>query len=119
MNKKTAVGQVRPSQLIYSYGVGSIIDLPKMSVIVTGLEDWITNPEYVKEILEERLLYAVRYHHPKVKQLLAPPFIPDESLPSNPFNSAAKIGVPVATFPRWLVCPQFDYWRRLIQAYLS
>jgi hypothetical protein len=34
------VGEVRPSQLLYTYGVGSIIDLPNISVMVMGLEDW-------------------------------------------------------------------------------
>ena len=41
MNKyKTSVGEVRPSQIMFTYGVGSIVDLPKLSVIVMGLEDW-------------------------------------------------------------------------------
>ncbi len=101
----TRVGDVRPSQLMFTYGVGAIIDLPKLSVIVTGLDDWSTNPAYARSIIEERLLTAVRFKLPNVTKLLAPPIVADSGLPPDPFDSTALIGVPVATFPRWLVCP--------------
>ena len=107
------VGEVRPSQLLYTYGVGSIIDLPKISVIVTGLEDWPVDREYMREIVEDRLLTAVQCASPDlhgVKWLLAPPVALDSGRPAKPFEDAAGIGVPVATFPRWMVCP---YCRRL------
>ncbi|MFY8201936.1 MAG: hypothetical protein ACOVLE_14775 [Pirellula staleyi] len=32
--KKSEVGEVRPSQTITTYGIGSLVDLPNMSVIV-------------------------------------------------------------------------------------
>ena len=104
-NHPTHVGDIRPSQLMYTYGVGAIIDLPKFSVIVTGLEDWNTSPEYAKPIVEDRLLMAVRYQLPEVRKLLSPPVVPDTGLPPDPFDSIAQVGVPVATFPRWMVCP--------------
>ncbi len=34
------IGDIRPSQLLYTYGVGSIVELPNLSVMVMGLEDW-------------------------------------------------------------------------------
>jgi hypothetical protein len=46
------VGELNPSQLLYTYGVGSIVDLPHLSVIVNGLDDWPTDPSFVKEIQE-------------------------------------------------------------------
>lgn len=102
----TRVGTVRPSQLLYTYGVGALVDLPKLSVIVTGLEDWPTAPPYVREIVEPRLLAAVQTQVPSVQRLLAPPALPDSDLPPNPLDDLARIGVPVAAFPRWLVCPK-------------
>ena len=99
------VGEVRPSQLLYSYGVGAIVDLPRLSVIVSGLEDWPTNPQYAAPIAEDRLLTAVRYQLPTVKKLLSPPLVTDSGMPPDPFDSTARIGVPVAAFPRWMVCP--------------
>ena len=109
MNQKSQhsyrVGEIRPSQLMHTYGVGAIVDLPKLSVIVTGLEDWPTDPQYAHTIVEDRLLMAVRYQLPEVNKLLAPPTVPDTGMPPDPFDSISRIGVPVATFPRWMVCP--------------
>lgn len=105
MTVDAKVGEVRPSQLLFTYGVGAIIDLPKISVIVTGLEDWPVNPDYMREVHEERLLRAVQSEYPSVARLLSPPILPDESRVASPFDEAALVGVPVATFPRWMVCP--------------
>lgn len=104
-NYPTRVGEIRPSQLMFTYGIGAIIDLPKLSVIVTGLEDWPQQPEYMQPVIENRLLRAVRYRLPKVSNLLSPPTVPDSGMPVDPFDEVARIGVPVATFPRWMVCP--------------
>lgn len=103
---KPRVGEIRPSQLMHTYGVGAIVDLPKLSVIVTGLEDWPVSSGHVRPINEDRLLQAVRYHLPQAKQLLAPPMAEETGLPPNPFEATTHIGVPVATFPRWMVCPR-------------
>lgn len=101
-NEKYRVGEVRPSQLLHTFGVGAIIDLPHLSVMVMGLDDW--PPAYATEIGEERLLHAVQGQlGPQVKSLRAPP-IPHEG-GDNPFDGASQIGVPVATFPRWMLCP--------------
>lgn len=101
----TRVGEVRPSQLLYTYGVGAIIDLPRLSVIVTGLEDWPTAAPAVQPVVEDRLLLAVRHQLPAVKKMLSPPIVADSGLPVDPFEQTATIGVPVASFPRWMVCP--------------
>ena len=100
------VGEVRPSQLMFTYGVGALVDLPKISVIVTGIEDWPANPEYAQPINESRLLQAVQYHLHSVEKLLAPPIVPDTGAQPDPSDPAYYIGVPVATFPRWMVCPR-------------
>lgn len=100
---KYIVGDVRPSQLLHTFGVGSVIDLPNLSVMLMGLDDWDT--QRALEIGEERLLTAVqRELGQQVQRLLGPP---RDTLSSttNPFAPAAQIGVPVATFPRWLLCP--------------
>ncbi len=104
-NSSLRVGEIRPSQLMYTYGVGALIDLPKISVIVTGLDDWPTNPEYTRPVNESRLLQAVQFHLPAVEKLLAPPVVPETGKPFDPTDVETLIGVPVATFPRWMVCP--------------
>jgi hypothetical protein len=100
--KKYQVGDVRPSQLLLTYGVGAIIDLPHMSTLIMGLDDWDTTK--AQEIPEERLLQAVQsVLGSQVKQLLTPPISTTAS--QHPFQPGAPVGVPVAAFPRWMVCP--------------
>lgn len=100
------VGEVRPSQLMFTYGVGALVDLPKLSVIVSGLDDWQLNPEYCHTVAESRLLQAVQYHLPNVQKMVTPPLVVDESGDTNPDSPTFYVGVPVATFPRWMVCPR-------------
>ena len=97
------VGDLRSSQLLLSFGIGAVVDLPGLSVMVMGLNDWDT--AYATEINEPRLLATVQKHvgiH--VQRLLSPPVAPDGA-GGNPFDETALIGVPVASFPRWVVCP--------------
>lgn len=96
------VGQLRPSQLIYTFGVGSLTDLPSLSVLIMGLDEWRDDARF--DITEERLLAAVRaLLGPQVAALkLAPADWDADGLkPSEP-----GLGVPVAAFPRWLRCPR-------------
>jgi hypothetical protein len=95
---------LRPSQLLWAYGCGSIVDLPQMSVVVMGLNFW--NPTNCIPIGEDRLLGAVRkVLGPQVARLLGPPIWVDADGPYDPFSPEARIGVPVSPFPRWLRCP--------------
>jgi hypothetical protein len=97
------VGAVRPTQLIYSYGVGSTVDLPQFSAMVMGLDDWPASD--MEEIREDRLLRVVRHVlGAQVRQLKAAPL--REDTPGPLFRKSAGGGVPVAAFPRWLVCTQ-------------
>lgn len=95
------VGDVRPSQLLWTYGPGALIDLPNLSVITMGLDRW--DVDRCAPIEEARLLAAVRkILGPQVTHLRIPPFINDEGV--NPFSPESKVGVPVRPFPRWLRC---------------
>ena len=102
--RKSEVGELRPSQVLHTFGVGSIVDLPNMSVMVMGLEDWPI--AHSTEIGEERLLLSVRnVLGPQVSRLLTPPRTEEaEGWQSNWFDDSHTIGVPVAPFPRWIVC---------------
>jgi hypothetical protein len=100
----TRVGELRPSQLLWSFGVGAVVDLPNFSVMVLGLDDW--DEGHAQAIPEERLLAAVRrVLGPHVLRLLAPPMPPESEGPPDPLGDAARIGVPVAVFPEWFRCP--------------
>jgi hypothetical protein len=97
------VGQLRPSQLLWAFGVGSLIDLPRTSMVVLGLDEWDTSR--CVPLNEARLLEGVRMKlgH-QVARLLSPP-VPPEGRRFDPYSEDARIGVPVAPFPGWLRCP--------------
>jgi hypothetical protein len=102
--EKPRVGELRPSQILTTFGIGSIVDLPHISVMVMGLEDW-PNSDY-REITEERLLASVRNTlGGQVNALRSPPIVPDTDR-ANPFEEQSYLGVPVAPFPRWMLCPR-------------
>ena len=102
--ERPRVGELRPSQILTTFGIGSIVDLPHISVMVMGLEDW-PNSDY-REITEERLLASVRSTlRGQVNALRSPPIVPDTDR-LNPFEEQSYIGVPVAPFPRWMLCPR-------------
>lgn len=94
MKSRDHVGELRPSQLLHTYGVGATVELPEMTTLVLGLDDW---PQVLGEpVSEPRLLAAVRaVAGPQVERLLTPPVVPE----------GESAGVPVAPFPRWLRCP--------------
>ena len=101
------LGEVRPSQVVFSYGVGSLIDLPHLSVLVMGLEDWTVDGVVARPIDEERLLRTVRWQlGSQVQKLLSPPAVPPGAGPVDPFSELMRIGIPVALFPRWMLCPR-------------
>ncbi|MCZ7616461.1 MAG: DrmB family protein [Ignavibacteriaceae bacterium] len=98
---KFPVGEIRPSQLLWTYGPGALVDLPNLSVITMGLQSWEKNR--CEPIEESRLLAAVRIIlGAQVSGLRLPPVIQEEYV--DPLSAEAKIGVPVKLFPRWLRC---------------
>lgn len=99
--EKTPVGQVRPSQLLWTYGPGALVDLPSLSVVTLGIDKWELSR--CPPLEEARLLAAVRRElGPQVQSLRMPPFQRSENV--DPFSAEAFIGVPVRPFPRWLRC---------------
>lgn len=101
MSVTLVVGDVRPSQLLWTYGPGALVDLPNLSVVTMGLDRWeISRCPPIDEL---RLLDAVRrVLGQQVERLRMPPINKDEN--ASPFTPEGKIGVPVRPFPRWLRC---------------
>jgi hypothetical protein len=95
MSRK-AHGQVRRSQVITTYGPGALIDLPKHSAIVGGLDTWPKTGD-LEEIVEPRLAQKLQMMTGVPEpRLFAPP--PDSNDPRQP---ARCIGV--WRFPEWFV----------------
>lgn len=85
-----SVGEVRPSQLITTFGPGAVVDLPRLSAIVAGGDTWTIREEL--RVDEPRLCSALR-----VRELYQPLV---EQGRRGPFGT-----VPAHVFPRVLVCP--------------
>ncbi|WP_161882804.1 DUF1998 domain-containing protein [Deinococcus alpinitundrae] len=99
-NTDSTVGSVRPSQLLWTYGPGALVDLPNLSVLTMGLGHWELG--LCAEIDEPRLLAAVRQElGAQVGSLRRPPITEDDV---DPLSAEALRGVPVRPFPRWLRC---------------
>jgi hypothetical protein len=98
------LGELRPTQLIFTFGIGSLIDLPNMSALVMGLDDWDTR--YCSEIHEDRLVAAIQKRlGTQMSKLYLPP-IKLDGMDRDP--GAPAVGVPVVPFPRWMRCSLCD-----------
>lgn len=81
---------LRPSQIITTFGPGSIVDLPDDSVMIAGIEHWFEGYKPHKKISEPRLQTALG-----IREFRTPPV--------GSFNDN---DVPFVRFPRWRVCPK-------------
>lgn len=105
MSKEDRVGEIRPSQILYTYGVGATIDFPYISALVSGLDDWPWDPALSYEISEERLLALVRKKYgAQVKKLLSLPVDPENDFDGDYFHPKEYKGIPAIAFPSWLHC---------------
>ena len=82
-------GELRPSQIITTFGPGSVVDLQNVSVVLAGTDFWATEPQ--QEIDEPRLRGMLR-----VRRFYRPPVRSDGGI----------AGIPSFLFPRYLRCPR-------------
>ncbi|TDO30037.1 uncharacterized protein DUF1998 [Kribbella sp. VKM Ac-2527] len=102
------VGSVRPSHLMFTSGVGALVDLPNFSVLVQGLDEWrdagVPVESQTIADVPPHLLRAVRKLAGRsVKELRPAPWAPgsDQLRADDP---SLRIGVPAVPFPGWLRC---------------
>lgn len=112
MSRK-AHGQIRRSQVITTYGPGALIDLPRHSAIVGGLDDW-PQPSDLVEIVEPRVTRLLQSMTGLPSPRIYGPPIP----PSDPRDKPA--GIVVWCFPEWFLVqepsggPERERSRRLV-----
>ena len=98
--RNKAHGQIRRSQVITTFGPGSLIDLPKDSAIIGGLETW---PSNLEEVIEPRLTRKLQsITGVRAPKLFAPPF--DDEDPR-----LASRGICAWRFPEWFVVQEDSY----------
>ncbi len=81
------IGQLRPSQVVTTFGPGSIVDLREDSVMILGLDFWPSAPDTYRVIHEPRLEASLR-----VKEFHIPTSGDDEP------------NIPCVTFPEYRSC---------------
>ena len=96
--KLRVAGDVRQTQLISTYGVGSIVDFVKDTVIIAGIDDWDTGKN--EESVEVRKLYSENLQSITGAKYFLSPKIENNSgwIKSKDISSF--------TFPEILYCPK-------------
>ena len=100
-------GQLRQSQLITTFGPGSMVDLVDRAVVVGGLEHWGYGRDSEGEPLDDArlrrsLIPRLKALHPDLDLARSHYFRkPPEGDMRDPFPN---IGVRALEFPRWFVC---------------
>lgn len=81
------MGSLRPSQLLYHYGPGSIVDMMDQSVMVMAADLWDTR--YTPQEKDERITRVLKIDHIKL------------------LNERPKsVKVRAREFPKWKICPK-------------
>lgn len=121
------LGTVRPSQMIHTYGVGAILELPNFSVMVPGVDaavqqgdPWDTRKANTI-VEEERLLQLVsdrRRLGPTVAELRAPVRIDPPVGRPHDLGAHDWTGTWTLPFPRWMRCPACDRLSRFDGAFM-
>jgi len=87
-----AIGDVRPSQVITTFGPGAIVDLQTLSVIVAGIDAWrLDEADPIREPRLQRALRVERFFAPRATE-------------GGGFQGRRGT-VPTYLFPRFQVCP--------------
>ncbi|MBO3089430.1 DUF1998 domain-containing protein [Cellulomonas dongxiuzhuiae] len=106
---RAKVGSGRSSSLLYTYGPGSIMDLPQFTIMPAGLDDWEAiwrRRDGVPTIHAPRLLEAVQTMlGSQVSELRPFPWAPKKNFSS---KEGDDLGVPARVFPQWMRCTGCD-----------
>jgi hypothetical protein len=88
-------GQIRRSQLITTFGPGAMLDLPKHSVLIGGLDFWSKGGDEIQEQRLTRKLAAL-LNVPSIRLFTPPPDLDDPV-------GGISTGVDAFQFPEWFI----------------
>jgi hypothetical protein len=91
---KKPQGEIRQSQLITTFGPGSMVDLPNYSVLIAGLDDWSQGGDPISEPRLSRKLAKV-LEVPAISLKTPPPADDDPTAPTT--------GITAFQFPEWFI----------------
>ncbi len=109
-NRKKLAGELRRSQILTSYGCGALVDFPRLSGIMAGLESWPVQllPESAK--IRERNLEI----------MLGKDFFYQVSSPEEDLDRTFTL--PTYRFPSWYYCPEchrLDHYKKIAKSTAS
>ena len=98
-SERKAQGGIRQSQIVTTFGPGSMVDLPNHSVLISGLDFWLPGGE---PISEQRL-------SAKLAQVLGILSVDLRTPPPADNDPAAPMtGIPVFQFPEWFITQDLE-----------
>jgi hypothetical protein len=98
-NGKKAPGGIRQSQLVTTFGPGSMVDLPKYSVLIGGLDFWSPGGQSISEPrLSQKLARILAV--PSVELKSPPPADEDPTAPPRGINGFQ--------FPEWFITQDLE-----------
>jgi hypothetical protein len=97
--RPTPSGEIRQSQLVTTFGPGSMVDLPNHSVLIAGLDFWTAGGEPISEPRLSRKLAAV-LDVPTVDLRTPPPADDDPTAPAR--------GITAFQFPEWFITQDLE-----------
>lgn len=98
LQRNRVAGDVRQTQLINTYGVGSIVDFVKDTVVIAGIDDWDTGKN--EESAESRKLY-----NENLQSLTGAKYFLSPKVESGSGFAKSK-DISSFTFPEVLYCPR-------------
>ena len=107
--KRPADGEIRQSQVLSTFGPGSMVDLPNDLVLIGGLNGWEFSSKGKREITEDRLVKKIydrfqkRYPDLNTIKLYEPPENSDD-------GQGKRTGITAFIFPAWFVAQVEDQW---------
>lgn len=92
-------GEIRQSQLVTTFGPGSMVDLPNYSVLIAGLDAWTAGGDPISEPRLSRKLATV-LGIPTVELKTPPPADDDPTAPAR--------GITAYQFPEWFITQDLE-----------
>ena len=95
-NKPKIVGEIRKSQSVTTYGPGSLVDFPRMSAIIDGIDNW-------ENTLGKYNFEQMKIHERNLERILGKKFfVQPQMIDDKKFLN----GISAKRFPEYCYCPE-------------
>lgn len=105
--QRKLAGELRRSQILTSYGSGALVDFPRLSGIMAGLESWPI----------QQLPESAKIRERNLEIMLGKDFFYQVSSPENDFDKTFSL--PAYRYPSWYYCPEchrLDRYNKIAKA---